>query len=70
MWTGSEIKKSYITIDSNVKLWYTYETGGENSYGRLLGEVVSSCSGRLFSVPRRSGFTFSVVQSIKEKLWK
>ena len=40
MWTGSEIKKSYITIDSNVKLWYTYETGGgdimDNFFGKLL----------------------------------
>jgi hypothetical protein len=32
-----EIKKSYITIDSNVKLCYTYETGGGYFYGRLLG---------------------------------
>jgi hypothetical protein len=57
-----ELKKSYITIDSNVKLCYTYETGGGYFYGRLLGQVVSSRSVRLFSLPRGSGFTFSVVQ--------
>ena len=72
MWTGSEIKKSYITIDSNVKLWYTYETGGGYFYGRLLGEVISCCSGGLFSLPRDSGFTFSVsgckqINSIKPR---
>ena len=70
MWTGSEIKKSYITIDSNVKLWYTYETGGGNSYGRLLGQVVSSCSVGLFSLPRDSGFTFSVVQSNQGEVYE
>jgi hypothetical protein len=64
-----EIKKSYITIDSNVKLCYTYETGGGYFYGRLLGQVVGRCCARLFSVPRVSGFTFSVVavQSIKSR---
>jgi hypothetical protein len=28
------LKKSYITIDLNVKLCYTYETGGGYSYGK------------------------------------
>ena len=28
------LRKSYITIDSNVKLWYTYETGGGYFYGK------------------------------------
>ena len=70
MWTGSEIKKSYITIDSNVKLWYTYETGGGNSYGRFLGKSISSCGDRLFSLPRDSGFTFSVVQSNQGEVYE
>jgi hypothetical protein len=36
----ARLKKSYITIDSNVKLWYTYETGGvdimDNFFGKCL----------------------------------
>ena len=66
MWTGSEIKKSYITIDSNVKLCYTYETGGGYFYGRLLGQVVSCCIGKLFNLPRDSGFTFSVAVQLNQ----
>ena len=65
-----QIKKSYITIDSNVKLCYTYETEGGYFYGRLLGQVVSSCSGGLFSLPRDSGFTFSVVQSNQGEVYE
>ena len=34
------LRKSHITIDSNVKLWYTYETGGvdimDNFFGKCL----------------------------------
>jgi hypothetical protein len=30
----ARLKKSYITIDLNVKLWYTYETGGGYFYGK------------------------------------
>jgi hypothetical protein len=66
MWIGSEIKKSYITIDSNVKLCYTYETGGGYFYGRLLGQVVSCCIGKLFNLPRDSGFTFSVAVQLNQ----
>ena len=34
------VRKSHITIDSNVKLWYTYETEGvdimDNFFGKCL----------------------------------
>ena len=36
----AELRKSHITIDLNVKLWYTYETGGvdimDNFFGKCL----------------------------------
>ena len=36
----AELRKSHITIDSNVKLWYTYETEGvdimDNFFGKCL----------------------------------
>ena len=36
----AELRKSHITIDSNVKLCYTYETGGvdimDNFFGKCL----------------------------------
>jgi hypothetical protein len=35
-----------------------------------LGEVISCCSGGLFSLPRDSGFTFSVVQSNQGEVYE
>jgi hypothetical protein len=35
-----------------------------------LGQVVSSCSVGLFSLPRDSGFTFSVVQSNQGEVYE
>jgi hypothetical protein len=39
-----------------------YILKGRSFYERLLGEVINRCIGRLFSLPRDSGFNLSVVQ--------
>jgi hypothetical protein len=39
-----------------------YILKGRSFYERLLGQVVNRCIDKLFSLPRGSGFTFSVVQ--------
>jgi len=44
----ARVKKSYITIDLNVKLWYTYETGGGYFYGK--DEVMEDFWGKLLVV--------------------
>ena len=59
MWTGSEIKKSYITIDSNVKLCYTYETGGGYFYGK--DKVMEDFWGKLLVVVSVSYLAYHVI---------
>ena len=44
MWTGSEIKKSYIMVDLYVKLWYTYRMERGEVKMDFFGRCLVACA--------------------------